>query len=253
MTSDTSDTRIITARRAYEFRQDQIRLSAISVPAMQDYIRQHFNFQLVALGTPQPTFGDVPVTLPPGIVFNFGTVPAGKDGVAEPTMIRFLHFEARRIVIDVAAPSSAIDTIFAHLTSMLSSARTPDGTPIIGTPDHIRDYSEITRHTPYKAEVLIPPELREVVSHTLGMDADSGRSILAPSMRIVSVAPDREYAGSGVMPPDLSSFVYELRSGTRPDEQVYFSAAPLATDAHLQYIEHLEAIFAAPVAQRVGS
>jgi hypothetical protein len=218
---------------------------------MQDYIRQHFSFQLAALGTPQQTFGEVPATMPPGVVCNFGTVPSEDNELGESAMIRFLHFEARRIVVDVAAPSGAIDIVFKHLMGMFAGARTPDGTPIIGEPDRIRDYSEITRQAPYGPEALISSHLRDTISGALPGIGDAGTRILVPSIRVAQVAPDQDYAGSGIMPPDPDAFVYELRSGTQPGEQVYFSAAPLASDAHLEYLERLEATFAAQVARRI--
>lgn len=246
-----SETRIITARRAYEFRPDQLRLSAISIPRIQNYIRQHFNFELAALGTPQQTFGEVPATMPPGVVFNFGTVPADNDDLGESVMIRFLHFEARRIVVDIAAPSAAIDIVFKQLMGLFAGARTPDGTPIIGEPDRIRDYSEITRHVPHSPEALISSDLRDIISSALPRGGDVGIRILVPSLRVAQVAPNQEYAGSGIMPPDPDAFVYELRGGTQPSEQVYFSAAPLATDAHLIYLDRLEATFAARVARPI--
>src|SRR5437764_371982 len=101
--------KIITGRRAYEFRPDDLRLSLLSTKIVQEQIQQLFQFQTSAMGTPAPMFGDVPVTYPPGFVFDVG-VWLSPDEQLVP--IQFLHFEQRRIVIDVAGSSIAIPHIF---------------------------------------------------------------------------------------------------------------------------------------------
>ena len=59
------------------------------------------------------------------------------------------------------------------------------------------------------------------------------------------VQPREEYAGSVAIPPDYRMLAYELRAGARPHEQQYFSAAPLATEAHLAYLNDLQTVLAA--------
>src|SRR5947209_3127631 len=104
--------KLLSSRRAYEFRPDDLRLSVLSVKPVQEQITQLFQFQTSIMGTPMATFGDVPVTYPPGFVFDMGVWISQNKQVIP---IRFLHFEQRRIVIDVAGPSFAITAIFDQL------------------------------------------------------------------------------------------------------------------------------------------
>src|SRR5581483_2971695 len=104
--------KILTSRRAYEFSPDALRLSSVSIQPVQYQIQQLFNFQSSAIGTPMATFGEVPSTFPPGIVFNIGVWIHQEEHIVP---IRFLHFEQNRIVIDVVGPTIAIDDIADRL------------------------------------------------------------------------------------------------------------------------------------------
>src|SRR2546426_9778290 len=118
---------LLTARRSYEFAADSLRLSTLSAPPVMDRIRQAFTFQQVAIGTPLPTFGPVPQTNPPGLAFDFGF---WQSRAQQPVFIRFLHFEARRIVVDIVGPSLNIDAIFEHLLAAVGDVSAPDGAPV---------------------------------------------------------------------------------------------------------------------------
>src|SRR5258708_28360188 len=106
--------KLLTSRRAYEFRPDDLRISMLSTKPVQEQIQQLFQFQTAMMGTPIATFGDVPVTYPPGFVFDMG-VWISQDKQIIP--IRFLHFEQSRIVIDVALPASAITATLVALSN----------------------------------------------------------------------------------------------------------------------------------------
>jgi len=54
-----------------------------------DHIQQLFQFQLATIGSPLPTFGDVPATFPPGVVFDHGVALSPGDRMVP---IRLLHF-----------------------------------------------------------------------------------------------------------------------------------------------------------------
>jgi hypothetical protein len=235
--------KILSARRAYEFKQDDLRLTILTTPAVQQYISQAFGFQMAQTATPMQTFGPVPQTLPPGAVFNFGTIPF-PEGAATP--IRYLHFEPRRVVIDVAGPSSAIDAMFAQLATMLEGVSTPDGSPVMGTPERVLNYSEITHPAPFNPSVLLAPPARDVVQDALDSSElnSSNGLMIVPSIHVGVIRASEEFHGSASIPPDLRNFVYEIRSGTRPQDRVYFSAAPLTTDAHLSYLGKVEAVMA---------
>src|SRR6266481_2653164 len=101
--------KILSSRRAYEFQQDDLRLSVVSARPVQQQFQELFRLQTSAMGSPSPTFGEVPATYPPGFVFDMGIwISPGEQLVP----IRFLHFEQYRIVIDVAGTSDALTPIF---------------------------------------------------------------------------------------------------------------------------------------------
>src|SRR5713226_7710191 len=123
--------KILTSRRAYEFSADAIRLTMLSIQPVQQQIKQLFDFQSAIIGSPMPTFGAVPATYPPGLVFNLGVWIHQEEHIVP---IRFLHFEQNRIIIDVAGPTTAIDGIADRLFHFLSGIQAADGSPIVGEP-----------------------------------------------------------------------------------------------------------------------
>lgn len=78
-----------------------------------------------------PHMGEVPGTVPPGLVFSLGT---SSDSSGQRTLIRFLTVEAQRIVIDVAGSSTVIDDVYSRLTEMLRGETASDHQPILGNP-----------------------------------------------------------------------------------------------------------------------
>src|SRR5579859_6297594 len=124
--------KILTGRRAYEFSADAIRLSTLSIQAVYQQIQRLFDFQSAIIGSPMPTFGEVPATYPPGIVFNLGAWIHQEQHIVP---IRFIHFEQKRIVIDVAGSTSAIEGIADRLFQFLSGLQAADGSPVVGEPE----------------------------------------------------------------------------------------------------------------------
>ncbi len=229
---------IPTAQRTYEFRPEGIRLSLMTMAHVNQAIRAAFNFQAAQIGTPAPTAGLVPLTIPPGLVFNFGAVRP-IDGVSTP--IHFLHIEPRRIVFNVAGPSSAIDIAFEQLLEVVSNFPSPDGSPVIDTPERVLDYSEITRPAVFRPEVIISAQLRDLIQPALHGAHPQTSLAISPSIRVTMFDPEAEYgglptAGMGIM------FVYELRAGSHLDDQIYLSAASLPTDTHLALRDQVDAL-----------
>lgn len=229
--------KLLSSRRAYEFRPDDLRLSALSIKPMQEQIQQLFQFQSSAMGTPIATFGDVPITYPPGFAFDMGTWIT-QDAHVVP--IRLLHFEQRRIVIDVSGPSSAIAGIYEQLLHFLSEVRTPDGSPIIGEPEQILDYSVISVQFPFSLEVLFAPSLRKLVNKVIDGTTNADDSAFTPILVIQKQMVGQEITKLAA-PEDSGAFTLGPRVGTKPEDHVYLSSAPLDSEAHLSYLNELEA------------
>jgi hypothetical protein len=229
--------KIITSRRSYEFGADDLRLSMLSVKPLQEQIQQLFHFQASTMGSPVATFGEVPATYPPGMVFDMGVWVSPEKQMVP---IRFLHFEQRRIVIDVAGPSSAITAIYDHLRQFLAPIHAADGSPVISEPEQVLDYTEITARFPFSLDAFIAPAVRNLLSRISGIQGRRKNLILAPTLAWQVQSANEELAAVAG-PNDTSSFSFALRSGTRPEEHIYFSGAPLDSDAHLAYLTELEA------------
>lgn len=229
--------RFLTARRAYEFGPDDIRLSTLSTPPVEVRLRELFQFRTAVMGSPAPMFGDVPASYPPGYVFDVGfwISPEG-----ELVPIRFIHFELQRIVIDVAGKSSAIESIYQLVREAVAGIQTPDGSPVIGEPHTIRDYSELTAQCNFPLDAIIPRSLRGVFSKYSGVAQGDSR-LLLPSLTV-----DSGKSGEvSTSQPTTSTFTFAIRVGTKPEEHEYFSGAPLESDTHLTYLtEFAQAITA---------
>jgi len=228
-----AEAKILTSRRAYDYAPDDIRLTVLSTPGVQQVIQQLFGFQAVQIGTPPGLFGPVPLTAPPGLVFAMG-VHALPDNAFIP--IRSLQIEPRRIIVEVAGPSADIDPVFARLMEVFSAWRAQDGTLMIGEPLRTFDYSEASVHFSFAPDAILPIPLRDVLSRALGADADVA---LIPLLEIRIAPPDAEYGGAAIVP---QAFHLELRAGATPTQGLYFSGAPLPSAAHLELIAQLAAL-----------
>lgn len=225
------DVKFLTGRRAYEFRIDDLRLSTICSKPVQDAIQALFSFQSATIATPMPTFGEVPLTIPPGIVFNTGIWKSPENEFAP---IRFLHFEQRRMVIDVAGSSHALTSIYEQLHHLLTGIQTVDGSPLIGRPERVLDFSEISAQFPFSLDVIISRPLRELFSRL------AKESFLIPTLVTQSFPAGQQLPGTAIA-GDYRSFTLAPRVNTRPEEHIYFSGAPLDSEAHLAYLTELDA------------
>lgn len=229
--------KLLSSRRAYEFRSDDLRLSTMSLKPIQDQIQQLFQFQSSAMGTPMATFGDVPITYPPGFVFDMG-IWITQDTHVVP--IRLLHFEQRRIVIDVAGPSSAITGIYEQLRRFLSTVQTPDGSPIIGEPERVLEYSVMNVQFPFSLEVLFAPSLRKLVNKVIDGTSNADDLAFTPTLAIQKQAVGQEITKVAA-PEESAAFTLGPRIGTKPEDHIYLSCAPLDSEAHLGFLNELEA------------
>jgi hypothetical protein len=154
--------------------------------------------------------------------------------------IRFLHFEQRRIVIDVAGPSSAITAVFEQLRHFLSELQASDGSPIVGEPERVLDQTVYTAQFPFPMEVLFAPPLRSLFARASGANA-SGEESAVISTLVIQKHPARQAVAKVTSPEESNAFTFVPRAGTSPDERIYLSSAPLDSEAHLNYLNELEA------------
>lgn len=224
----------MSTRRAYEFALDDIRLTLLSNRGVIQHIQQAFAFEVGMVGQPQDTFGLVPGTFPPGLVFHFGVVPFPEQAA---TAVRAIYFEQTRIVIDVAGTSDTIDFVFTMLTDLLAEIRGHDGTPAIGVPIRTVDYTELRVTMPFEPTALLPAETLQVFTESLAGRADDAPAQLIPVLQVRMVNQGQAYAGGST--PIFEGFTLDIRATTQPEDRFYYSGAPLDTNAHLAYLQRL--------------
>lgn len=232
--------RILTARKGYEYHLDDLRLTMFCTPPILQPIKDIFHFQALAITTPPTTFGAVSNMLPAGVVFQLGIWMTDEGKV---TPIRFLHIEPWRIVIDVASSSATVDAIFSRLTEFLADTSAPDGGPVLGDPVRILNYSEISFSAPIVLHNLFASGIRTLFSDTTqSVEQDTEAEVL-PIIQFRGQSPKGEFNGT-LDANDGHTFTLSVRAATSPSEQVFFSGAPLDTDAHLDYLRSLTSILA---------
>jgi hypothetical protein len=232
------DVVILSSRRAYEFPPDRIRLTMLSTPPVMERIRQAFAFQSAVVGTPMATFGDVLATYPPGVVFDNGMLVT-ENGLVAP--VRFLHFESRRVVIDMAGQSSLTEAVFDRIRLILSDIQAPDGQPALGAYDAILEYSEITAAFDFDLTDLLRPGLLDLFERVMDTSRQTFPTAILPTIQLQKHPLEAEYPGP-ILSAQSAAIQIALRAGHRADSHTYFSAAPLDSEAHLAYLTELEAV-----------
>lgn len=229
--------KLLAARRAYEFGPDDIRLTLLATQAAQALLRERFGFSVAAVGTPMPTFGTVTATLPPGVVFDTGsfTTEAG-----EIIPIRFLHFEATRVVIDLAGATESIDQVYSELRRTLNAFKAGDGAEVLGVPVRVLDLSELTWRPAFDPGALLKAELLNLF-HEFGNPSPG--LVPLPSIGAQWGSDTEPYQGAITT---AGQFTLQVRAGSRPVDRILFSSAPLSTARHVAYIERLEDILTRP-------
>ncbi len=100
------------------------------------------------------------------------------------------------------------------------------------------NYSEITAKYPFPLDAVFAQPLRKLLSSQSGVSSKD--SVLVPMVVVQAFLEGQVIpAIPGANTP--SAFTFTLRSGTVPDDHIYFSAAPLDSEAHLSYLDELEA------------
>lgn len=231
------DVKILTNRKGFEFATDGICLPVIATRPIMDHIQQLFQFQLVTIGSPMPTFGEVLNTFPPGVIFDHGVA-----FLAEKHMIpiRFLHFDSQRMVIDATGDSAAINTIMKQIVDLVNEVQTSSGEPVIGKPEQTLNYSELSAQFSFPLDTLLVPALRQVLQKALhGPESEKegqNNPPLALTFTLSPLAPSNSDPSKTTPIP----FTFTTRTGTQPEEHIYFSSAPLDAETHTAYLNELE-------------
>jgi hypothetical protein len=222
---------ILASARGYEFVRDSIRLTALVTPEMQAALKAEFSFNSVRPAAPPEVFGAEIETSPPGLVCSYGRL-ATESEVVVP--IRGLSFDAVRVVVDVAAPTSAIDDVYAKVREVVGRFSVYGGIAPIGEPERTREYSEVTARLSHSLADFLPDPVLEVLRD--GFREVGGRATgMIPSFSFALAEPDQDFPGMEEPMPVLSH-----RTGFAPSENQVYSAAYLDTDAHRAYLEKLD-------------
>jgi hypothetical protein len=154
--------------------------------------------------------------------------------------IRFLHLEPRRIVIDVAGPSSAITAIFERLLHFLSKLQAADGSPVVGKPVRVMEQTTFSAQFPFSLDAMIAPPLRKLFAQAIGTNVDNAENALLSTLVLQKYPIGHEIA-EVASPEGSNTITLVPRAGVRPEEHIYLSIAPLDSEAHLDYLNELEA------------
>lgn len=227
---------LFSARRSYEYEVDSLRLTTLVASQISQAITARFQFQSSVVGTPLETFGTVPNTLPPGVAFDIG-IATGADGT--PIPIRFLHFEQKRIVIDVAANSTAIGVVYDQLLEVVANAAAPAPSPIRADPIAVLEFSEVTGVLPFELSDLLAPEALDVLHAQVSPTLEGGTAVLLPATFVRPQPPGVEFSGMTSPPLDSVTFQLAPRAGSLPGQRLSYSGAPLDSTAHLRYLQSL--------------
>ena len=226
------DFRVLSARREYVFGADQLRLSMVNTPGVQNLLRQTFSFKATQQGAGLPLFHPSIPSNPPGIVFAGGAW-ANPDG--HVVFIRGLSFDVLRMVIDIVGHSHDIDVIATTILDMVNSQRTFDGNNILGDIKSTRDYSEVSAVFPYPVSKMLHPNVRETVEKWLPSHGPLKKWL--PQIHWQAIDPSEPYPGETQIEGHVSAI--GTRMGSAENEHLFFSSAALDTQQHYDYLVEL--------------
>jgi hypothetical protein len=226
------NTRVITTRIARKYPMDGIRLSALSTQPAMDAIHKRFRFNSHSIATPMPTFDPMEQTFPPGIVFDIGTGVTEEKNVFS---LRFLHITRQLIVADVAATTDEAELIMQQLDEVLAGFPSFDEKPLLGTPEEILHYSEVICNASTSLLHLFKPQFTDIMASLLHPNQEM---TISPTLNF-QLEPSHQPSAGSISSSSSRTVQLSYRAGTRPDELVIFSAAPLPSDQHVAYVEQL--------------
>ena len=107
------------------------------------------------------------------------------------------------------------------------------GSPAVGEPTSVRDYSEISLQLDFDFERLLSEAVGKV---TRDIFVDKDDLCVFPASISFLIAESSQEIGQ--MPPGPS---LQVRAGTKLEDRIYFSTAFLNSDEHIAWLEALNA------------
>jgi hypothetical protein len=216
---------VLSARRAYVYPVDGIRLSVLCTTVIQDELRRAFSFQAAAVAPPPQIFGELPPTSPPGLVLEVGELKMGHNVVP----IRAMMFNARQVIVDVAAPSSSIDRVKRKLDRVIARFKAPDGQPVLSAASGSLDQSDMVFEADFPLSIGLSPEVWQALTSIVPSDQTPVGGLLLRGV-------------SGDIFSDIRmAYSLEPRADTNLSDHRWFSSTPLNTEEHTTYLSRLVA------------
>ena len=142
----------------------------------------------------------------------------------------------------MAGPSSAITAIYEHLRHFLSDLQAPDGSPIVGEPERVLDHTVISAQFPFSMDAIFAHPLHKLFVRALNANSEE---LALMSTIVIQKHPTGQEIARLANPEDSHAITFGPRIGTRPEEHIYLSSAPLDSEAHLSYLNELAAALGA--------
>lgn len=221
---------VVYSTRIWNFRTDDIRLSAFSNSQFLSFIRERFSFEHAALSPPQYPGAEPRYISPPGVALEYGMAPISFDSQGDPedfVAVRAMGIDANNIAIEVAGSTHYADSLYTQFRGLLGDATTPEGYPYIGKHRSIQDFSMISiSGVPGSAQKISSPSLYNALKAHFGIPGEE------------QVMVDLTFAIEGQDASPIWSI--KPRFGTSAADGVLESRAWLSSDAHLTLLQDIE-------------
>lgn len=216
---------VLSARRAYVYPVDGIRLSVLCTTVIQDELRRAFSFQAATVAPPPQIFGELPPTSPPGLVLEVGELKGGHDVVP----IRAMMFNARQVIVDVAAPSNSIERVKQKLDRVIARFKAPDGQPVLSAASGSLDQSDMVFEADFPLSIGLSPDVWQALTSIVPSDQTPVGGLLLRGVHGNSFSDIR------------MAYSLEPRADTNLSDHRWFSSTPLDTQEHTTYLNRLVA------------
>lgn len=101
-----------------------------------------------------------------------------------------------------------------------------------------RDHSEVSLMLQVQVESFLTPIVRRALRQALSTRRGRNSVAIVPTMFSRLLPSDDAIPPLTI--PDPRAVQLEVRTGTRPEDRVYYSAGPFTTERHLAFLSHIE-------------